>query len=143
MLFSEQNAIMASPVISPACRNESITPRVLFSHPSITRSKMPSRSFPARFMAMITATSIRAKDVTFSTCSEPCMYWASQVLVADENLNESHAPTMMDTMAMTCDMNPLRYPCTTAGTKQIKRMISSMFIIALKCLYLPIEKIGA
>ena len=67
------------------------------------------------------------------------------------NLADAQMPTMIDMIAIAWAMNPFLKPCMMAGTKQIKRMISSMFIIALKCLYLrinipewdfPIAKIG-
>jgi len=67
------------------------------------------------------------------------MYCPIHPLTRVADLKDSHTPAMIDMMAMTWEMNPLRNPWTNAGTKQIKRMISSMFIIVLKCLYLQFE----
>ena len=72
----------------------------------------------------MTAMNISANEITLRTCSDPSMYWVSQILAGAVNRAETQTPAMMEMMAMTCDMNPLRRPCTRAGTKQIKRMIS-------------------
>ena len=142
VLFSEQKAIMTRPTMRPAFTSERAIPRRRFSQPSIMSFTVPSSSRPSIARTAMTAMNISANEITFRTCSDPSMYWASHVLAGAVNRAETHTPAMMEMMAMTCDMNPLRRPCTRAGTKQIKRMISTMFIIALKCLYLQFEKSG-
>ena len=69
-------------------------------------------------------------------------YCAIHALTAVENRAESQTPAISEMMAITCDMNPLRNPCTNAGTIQIKRMISKMFIFLVKIVYLQFEKSG-
>jgi hypothetical protein len=60
-------------------------------------------------------------------------------LTVSVNLAAVQMPAIIEMIDIAWAMNPFLRPCMMAGTKQIKRMISSMFIIALKCLYLRIN----
>ena len=141
VLLSEQKAIITSPTISPALISENTTPRRRFSHPSMISLTVPSRSFPTKVRTAITAMKMRANATIFITCSEPWIYCPSHPLTIVAKRNDSHTPAMMDMMAITWEIKPFLKPCTTAGTKQIKRMISNMFIFLVKIVYLQFEKI--
>ena len=143
--------MISNPTMSPVFISANTTPSSLLSQPSMTSLNMPSSSFPTAASTRNTTTRMSAKATTFSTCSDAVMYRPTHALTTSANLADVQMPAMIDMIDIAWAIKPFLMPCMSAGIKQIKRMISSMFIIALKCLYLrinipkrefPIAKIG-
>ena len=109
----------------------------------VTSLITPSSTFPISPSARNTAIIISTKATIFKVCSGALMYFASQSLAITANLTEAHTPNTMDAMEITCDIRPFLSPCMTAGIRQIKIMISSIFILPVKSVYLQIEIFGA
>ena len=85
---------------------------------------------------------IVANAITMISCSEAAMYFVSQLPTRSVNLDEAHTPTIIEMNEMACEIKPFLIPCITAGIRQIKSMMSKMFINTLKCVYLRIEIFG-
>ncbi len=131
--------MMTSPTMSAVFRRAKTTPRSLLSQPRSTKLNIPSRALPRRPSRKNTTMRIRANATTFITCSDAVMYCATQAATTSANLADAQMPTIMEIMEIAWAMKPFLMPWTRAGMKQIKRMISRMFIFALKCLYLQIQ----
>ena len=131
--------MMISPTMRAAFSRANTTPSSLFSHPSITSLNIPSISFPIAASARNTARSIMAKATILSTCSEAEIYWLIHPVTILAKRADAHIPAMMEMMEMACAMKPFLIPCTIAGIKHIKRMISNVFIFLVKIVYLQIE----
>ena len=104
------------------------SPRTLLTQPSVTSLNIPYKSFPTSHNMINTAMRMRVKDIILRTWSEADIYWVIHSLTIAENLDDAHTPKMMDIRDIACDMKPFLKPWIIAGTKQIKRMISKMFI---------------
>ena len=128
--FTEVNAMIASPTIRLVLRRANISPRNLFSHPRLTSLNMPSSIFPMAARSRNATTRIRANETSFNTCSDAVMYCATHADTMSAKCADAQMPAMMDTIEMTWAMKPFLRPWKTAGMKQIKRMISTMLIIA-------------
>ena len=114
---------------------ENTIPKSLFSHPSITNLNIPSRSFPISPRMMNTTMRISAKDTILSTCSDAVMYCASQSPTIFANLADAHTPAKSEMMDMAWEIKPFLSPWMMAGIRQIKIMISKIFIYP-KILYI-------
>ena len=121
---------------------ENATPSSRFSHPSMISLMIPSSALPINPSTRNTARRISANAVSLSACSEAVIYWASHTPTAFANFADAQTPAMREIIDIACDMNPFRMPCMIAGTRQIKIMISNIFINTLKCVYLRIEIFG-
>ncbi len=87
---------------------------------------------PIKNRTSTTSTTTKAKQITCRIFDSRFMNWVSQVLRGAVNLNASQAPANMDTMLTICSINPFRIPCTKAGMKQIKSIMSNMPICLIK-----------
>ena len=117
-------------------KSENVSPRSLFTHPSMTSFIVASNNLPAAARMMKVTTMISANATTFSTCSDAVIYWAIHSLTIVANLADAHTPKMSETMEITCEMNPFLSPWIIAGIRQIKIMISSIFINIFKIVYI-------
>ena len=142
LVLSELKASAINPSISRLLNIAKATPSSLLSHPSIISFMMPSRILPVRPSAMNTTIRISANETIFKICSEQVIYCASQSPTILANLADAHTPKMIEMIPMTCDIKPFLMPWMMAGTRQIKIMISNIFINTLKCVYLRIEIFG-
>ena len=136
-------AIARRPRMSRHFTTEKHIPASLLIQFRVTSLITPSSTFPSSPSATNTAIIISTKATIFSVCSGALIYFASQSLAATANLTEAQTPTTMDAIEITCDIRPFLSPCMTAGIRQIKIMISSMFILPVKSVYLQIEIFGA
>ena len=143
VLLRLSNAIARSPRMSRHFTTEKHMPASLFIQLSITSLITPSKTFPISPSATNTAIIISTKATIFSVCSGALIYCASHWLAITANFTEAQTPTTMDAMEITCDIRPFLSPCMTAGIRQIKIMISSIFILPVKSVYLQIEIFGA
>ena len=140
--LSESYATATNPRMRRHLNTENTTPRSLFIHPRSTRLNIFSNNLPTSPRIRNTTIMIRAKAITFSTCSDAGMYWVRISHTKVVNLADAHTPASIDTIEIACEMNPFLSPCTMDGTRHIKIMISSMFIIPRKFVYLRIKNLG-
>ena len=142
LVFSEVTMFSISPKISTPFMMAKTAPSIRLTHPSMTSLRMPSIIRASSPRMMNVTARMMANAVTLRTASDAVMYSASWVPKGAENLAAAHTPAMMDIMEFAWDMNPFLMPCTRAGTRQIKIMISNIFINTPKCVYLQFEISG-
>ena len=143
MVLSDSTAMKISPRINNALIRENAAPISLLIQSSMTSLRIFSRIRAIRPRIRNTPMRMIANDTTLRTCSEAVRYSESHAPTRLANLAEAHTPAMIDMMDIACDMNPFLKPCINAGMRQIKIMISNIFINTLKCVYLRIEIFGS
>ena len=141
--FSLLNPIVSNPRMSRHFANEKHIPASLLIQLSITSLITPSNTLPISPSTTNTAIIISTNATIFNVCSGALIYWASHWLEITANLTDAQTPNAMDAMEITWDIRPFLSPSMTAGIRQIKIMISSIFILPVKSVYLQIEIFGA
>ena len=141
-MFNELNTSTRSPSPRMHLISDNATPSSLLSQPSMMTLMMPSSSLPRSPRTTNTATRMSAKAVSLRTCSDAVIYSASQAPTMLANFADAHTPAIREIIDMACDMKPFLMPWKIAGIRQIKIMISNIFINTLKCVYLRIEIFG-
>ena len=130
------------PRISTPLTKAKAAPSSLFTHPSITKFTMLSSMRDRTPNTRNVRANMIANETILSICSDAVMYSASWTPSTLANFADAQTPAMMEMMALACDMNPFLKPCIKDGIRQIKIMISNIFINTLKCVYLRIEIFG-
>ena len=134
--------MITRPTINAVFRRANATPSSLFSHPSITSFMVASITFPNAPNTRNTRIIINANATSSRTCVDAVIHCPIHPLAIEAKRADIHTPRISDTIEITCEMKPFLIPCTTAGMKHIKRMMSIIFINHLKVVSLRFEKIG-
>ena len=90
---------------------------------------LASMIFPTAKSANITTMRITVNDAMSSISEDtPPNHCASHFPSIEENLKDSHTPRIIDIIETTCATRPLLSPFITAGMKQMRIIISRIFI---------------
>ncbi len=127
---------MMKPTMRAHFMNAKITPRSLFSQPSMMSLMQPSRTLPRTESAAMTTMKTRVKDIMLMTGPDAWTHSVIHVATMLENLYELQTPRISEAIPMIWRIRPFMNPFTRKGMKQIRIIMSTMLIYSKTVSYI-------